>query len=703
MNKFQYLVILSVFLTGAPLQAVQTTRILIDSFSDWAEGRPQGTAVVEPGRLSTAPSFAPVAELKSAVLWAGALERNGSVLLAAGKPGAVWRLTPSGRLDKLTEFQEPDVYAVASGPKGEVYAAPSPGGKIFRLGDQGRFEEFYQTGEDFVWDLKVSPSGVLFAATGTKGKIHRITGKGQGQVWFDSDEAHIRCLAFDSGGNLLAGSSGRGLLYRITGRDQGVVLLDSGKDEIAALAVDSTGRIFAAASSGTGGSGGGGSSPERPRSARPAITLETDGESPLSSVAASSSTPGSDSVRSPAGSCTTDLYVLGRDLSPQKLREFKDDIAALAVSGNKTYAASAADGRMYQVNDGREIALLGGIEKQPVIALLGQGGILTALSQGRSRVWRSGPEGGGTYQSRVMDSKTFARWGAFRAQGEGDWTVRTRSGNTSDPDKSWYPWMPLDGGKIASPQARYLQFEVKLERGSLEQVEVFLLPVNQPPRIDLLRVLEPDTAYEVMLQPAPPPQPQGADQLAKGADGPPLPPARFQPSTVRGARSAAWQASDPNGDRLRFAVYLKREGEGAWELLEKEWLQPVFSWDASGWPDGAYRFRVVADDGLDNPEEGTLQTEKISEALTVDHTPPSAVIVRKTPLLVEIAVSDQTSAIAAAYCSTNGHDFEPLLPADGINDSLRETFLLRRKEGATLFFRVEDSHGNVTGLRILPD
>jgi len=680
--------------------AVQTERILIDHFQDWADGRPGGMAVLEPGYITPAPGFHKLAELNTSVIWSGAAEARGSLLIAAGKPGAVWRMQPDGKLDKLTGFNEPDVYAVAAGPKGEVYAAPSPGGKIFRLGSKGRFEEYYQTGEDYIWDLKVSPSGVLFAATGPRGRIHRIAAKGDGQVWFDADEPHIRRLAFDADGSLLAGTSDKGLLYRVTGHNQGVVLLDSGRDEIAGMAVSADGTIVVAANSGSGGG-----TPERPRAPRAAATNPegnpTAALSPLVEALR-------EAAKAPAPSQSkgaTDLYVIRKNLFPSKIREIKDDLVSLVAVGNTVYGASASDGRLYQITDGKTFGIMGEIEGKSVVGLLAQGPSIYALTQGQSQVWQAGtyPARDANYTSRVMDTKGFSRWGALDVTGEGDWSVRTRSGNTPDADKSWYPWIPLDRGKIASPAARYLQFEIKLNRGTVEQVEVFLLPQNLPPKIESLRALAPGTAFEPLAQPQPPPQPQTADQLAKGTEGISPPPARFQPSTVRGARSVAWQASDPNGDVLQFSLSIRKEGESRWDLLDDKIDAAVFSWDSSGWPDGSYRVRLVARDTPGNSAETALETEKISEIFTIDHTPPTAALVRETPKDVEIGVADSTSRIDGAYYSYDGHDFHPVLPQDGLNDGRREVYRIPRKEGRTLYFRAEDEHGNVAGVRVTPD
>lgn len=678
--------------------AVQAERQVWDGFAEWAEGTAKGVAIEEPGRLVPSRTFTRAATIDAGVVWTAAGAPDGSIVVGTGSKGRVFRVARNGAVSQLTEFTEPDVYAVAVGPRGEVYAAPSPGGKIFRRNTQGVFEEYFATGETYVWDLKVAPNGVLFAATGTQGKIFRITGVGQGEEWFDADEPHIRRLLLDGDGMLLAGSAGKGLVYRVVQKGRGVVLLDSGKEEITALAVGPDGAIYAAAVANPGGSG----PTDRPRSVR----VQPNSSGGLAVVAEGSPTKagvnggGSAGASNQPSRAACDLYVMQGDFYPRRLRELKDDILSLAHDGTRLLAGSGSAGRLYHVSGEGDFAMLGQIDAETVAAIVvGEGGprLLTA---GPSAVWTPAAAGGGTYTSKPVDSKLFARWGALRLSGQGDWRVRTRSGNTSDPDKSWHPWLPLDGDKVASPSARYLQFEVALARGQVEHAELFFLPQNQPPRIEALRVLAPGMAYDPIQQPAPPPQPQTSDQLVKAQDGGNAQPLRFQPLTVRGARTVAWQAQDPNGDRLEYAIYIRREGESVWELLEGRLDRPVFSWDTSAWPDGSYRVKVTVTDAPDNATTDALRAEKISAVFTIDHSPPVLTVRRQTSTVVEIDAVDATSTIAAAFVSHNGFDFKPVLPKDGINDSRREVFELAIEPGKGLFLRVEDSHGNVTGWRL---
>jgi hypothetical protein len=71
----------------------------------------------------------------------------------------------------------------------------------------------------------------------------------------------------------------------------------------------------------------------------------------------------------------------------------------------------------------------------------------------------------GTFVSSVFDAGRLARWGKMSwtatLPAGTTMTVLTRSGNTATPDGSWSAWSSVsNGGTIASPAARYIQYEI---------------------------------------------------------------------------------------------------------------------------------------------------------------------------------------------------------------------------------------------------
>jgi hypothetical protein len=96
------------------------------------------------------------------------------------------------------------------------------------------------------------------------------------------------------------------------------------------------------------------------------------------------------------------------------------------------------------------------------------------------------------YVSDVLDAKAVSRFGRLAWSGTGKLKLETRSGNTAKPGVGWSEWQaPValgklgggsEGGKIASPVGRYLQFRVALEDDAarVRRVTSYYVPQNQP-------------------------------------------------------------------------------------------------------------------------------------------------------------------------------------------------------------------------------
>jgi hypothetical protein len=110
------------------------------------------------------------------------------------------------------------------------------------------------------------------------------------------------------------------------------------------------------------------------------------------------------------------------------------------------------------------------------LALSAQGGPRrTALSADWARL-ASYPSSG-TFTSSVFDATRVATWGVAQ------WTatlpagttlsVQTRSGSTATPDSTWSAWATVtNGGVVASPKARYIQYRVILTTTDPSQTPV---------------------------------------------------------------------------------------------------------------------------------------------------------------------------------------------------------------------------------------
>ncbi len=187
-----------------------------------------------------------------------------------------------------------------------------------------------------------------------------------------------------------------------------------------------------------------------------------------------------------------------------------------------------------------------------------------------------------------LDAGRLVRWGALRSISKNA-TLETRSGNTLEPNKTWSEWQGVtktdsDESRVASPPARYLQYRAKLAQdGSLSRIEVIYRPQNQAPTLQFA-------------------SPLGGEFL-------------------KTKKKLTWKGKDPDGDSLRYRLWLSREG-GAWQPVElKKNSTPNYTIEADKWPDGIYRAKVEATDRERNPED-PRRDELISQPFTIDNTAP---------------------------------------------------------------------------------
>jgi len=564
----------------------------------------------------------------------------------------------------------------------------SPDGKIYQVGADGKTQVYFEPKEKYIWALVVAPDGTLYAGTGTRGKIYRVTGQGQGESWYDSNETHIRSLALEKDGALLAGSSDSGYLYRITARDEAVVLAGTGREEVNQIRVTPDGTIYFTAT------GTPSVAPKSPSESEKKASSSADSSlgslRDLLMINGEHTGGGIASIKE-AGAST--LYRLDASHYPQALWQTKETILSLAWNDHDgdAWVGTGNEGYTYTVTPHGDATRLGKIESDSITAMVvsGSNTILAASNPGRLFRLGQGTSQPGIYESDMVDSSGFARWGAVTvgASDPGAIKILTRSGNTAKPDKTWYPWLELGNGQAQSAPARYLQVQLQIGAGTVDRIDACYLPKNLPPHIDQIRVLPVGTGYTAIQSPTSSLPARSADQLLSSPDKPDAdskPQTRWQSTTARGMRTVTWKAGDPNGDDMTYAVSWRKKGESAWHDLATDSKDTVLSWDTSGWTDGRYELKVVASDAVDNaPGEG-LTDQSISRELVIDNTPPVIHITQKRDS-VEFIVEDELSGLQSVTTSTNGKDYQSLPPIDGILDTGTKRFRRKNSTGADAF------------------
>jgi len=702
---------LAVAMAGATATGANPERVTVDTYEEFTQGTSKSVSLNEEGFLSRSPEVREIEQVAAGQVWAILPDTDGAYLMGTSPDGELLRVFQDGRKEIVTKFKEKQVTSLARNSKGELFAATSPDGKVYRLPANGKPEVYFDPKQKYIWDIGFGADDVLYLATGTDGKIFQVASQGRGKVYYDSDETHIFTLAWEpKTGALLAGSGDSGYLYRVTGEGKAVVLFSNGEKQINNIVVDSGGVIFFSALGGKKGGGSSGSSSSSARlnnlrqlmAAAAERAKQNGGSKPTISVSPSSS---SDSKN--GGGEASKIYRLDETLFAEAIWSTDATVYTMQERGGKLYLGTGEEGYFYELTKDGEATLLLQVDGQTISAVM-------PMDQDRFALATSNPiklfltgkpnSGGGVYESQVFDSNSFARWGAVTAKTDGGRvTIKTRSGNTPDPDKSWYDWQDLaPQSQPRSPSARFFQVQLKILEGEVDRFEFVYLPRNLPPRIEEVLILPSGVGFQAIVPPPQPPAPRSIGQLLKiEEDEDPESlrrtyNVRFQPTLARGLRTAVWKVSDPNNDELRFTVYYREDKDEKWHLLAEDLEEPVISWDSSGWPDGRYYLKVKATDAEDNAPEDVQSHENKSKLLTVDNTPPKITIDSVAGGQVKFTVSDDASMLLSTTVSRNGYDFKPLRPSDGILDGKRETFTAELKAGELIFIRAEDEEGNVS-------
>lgn len=679
-------------------EAVRTQSETFEGYNNLSDGKLEGVALHWDGSLGVGPSlgnaFRPP---QGAVIWDIATAPDGSVYLATGGPGAIYRLNPStGDMKQVLDPDAPLVRAVHVDEKGNLYAGSSPDGRIYRIPPDGGFPEVYATlDSNYVWAIGADPAeaGAIIIAAGVPGRLYRIPAEfspgDAPEVLAETENAHVTAFAQAEDGTLFYGTGPGGHLVEKQPNEKPETLVELGRAEVREIFPLETGgvRIALFRSSERGG----GDSP---------------GGDPGDSSGGNSSNP----QGLPSG-----IFEVNEDGFVDTLLIGADEkIFSAALVAGELLIGTDTDGRLYRFADRFDWSLLGeskqGGEVSSIEPIHDQSAWVATSNPAAIYQLSYEPDAKGTFVSEVFDAEQKVRWGALISAGIGldgvEW--ETRTGNRSDPDSSWGDWQPLKGEKIASAPGRFFQFRGKFNnlQAIVRRVEAFYQLPNEAP---VFRRVEgiPVKLEAIPLPPEGPgratlPQLFGSKGNAKGSkhsngnngNGSVANP--FVVNEITGWLSIVWEATDPNHDDLRFRVYLRSLDQQEWFLLGEDLDMPFLSLNVSGFKPGYYEPRIVASDRMSNPPDMAKTSETRGQLILIDNQPPE-IVPPTTEAPYTFTVRDNFSIITAVSYRLEGSEARSLLPSDGIFDSREEVFELPHdagKPGASLFLEATDARGN---------
>ena len=718
-RKYLRLCVSAVTITTA-VNGSSTTAWEMNSFQDFIRGRFQGISLGRDGRLMLAPKMDAVFSSDQPVVWSVAAAPDGSLYAGTGHRGRLFRIDPSGKSTLVWAAEQPEIFAVAVDPKGTIYAATSPDGKIYRI-EGGKPSEYFAPQAKYIWSLAVGKDGALYAGTGDQGKVFRIVSAGKGEVYYATGQSHVTGLAVDRDGRVLAGTEPNGILYRISAKDKAFVLYDAALPEIRAISEAPDGAIYTVAMGGSLAKRIQGIPPGAPGTPGAVVTTATSTSISVTAESVQSGPeikPQPEQAKPPAvtaapvtatftpamdvsGVEKSAIYRINPDNTVETLWSSREEnVYDLLPWKGQLLFATDANGRVYRLSTDRKLTLIAQTNDAEATRLVRLGDAVLTATGNMGRIYRleDALETSGFYEAPVHDAGSVAQWGhiAWRvddADAAGI-SLRTRTGNSLRPDKTWSDWSaPLTipaGSRVPSPNARYIQWKAEFSGAQgknpvLENVSVAYLPQNTPP---VLKSITVTTQLAASGGPKPSPQASTAVYSITVTDTGDAPPAMSTGTPTQTPSRAAsqqisinWQGEDPDGDRLVYSLWFRGEGEREWKLLKANTHESSFTVDGDALADGKYFFRVVASDREVNPPAVAREAELVSSPVLIDNTPPAvtAGAPRRTAngVEVEFEAVDAASPLRRCEYSLDAGVWTPMESLDGVIDSTREKFVVR--------------------------
>jgi outer membrane protein assembly factor BamB len=729
-----------------PAHAVTARSWSASTEAEFARGTLDGTALDQDGRVGLAPELSTLWGPEQGIVWAVQPAGSDAAFVALSGPGKVLRVR-EGR-DPETWFEaveETLVTAMVANGSDEVLFGLSPDGTVMRAragdGSEIDVETLVETDALFIWSMLRRPDGALWIGTGVPGKLLRLGPDGEIETVFDAGEDPVRAMAPLPGGGVVIGTGGQGRVVRIDPDDRAFVLLDADETEIVSIAAADDGGIYALATDGAKQP-----SPQKPSPSAaaqgagavhvvvtpPPDERESQRETPERRPKAQPKRPQTFKTQPGGG-----LYRIDADGTTRRIWETTQDMPFAVVPGaSGTLLVGTGDsGRVHALDrDGRSARLLRIPSNQVSAMAIDAAGrvLLGGTTDARLEILGAGPRSEGSYLSPAVDAGSVADWGrllwdAALPRGA-SLRVQVRSGNTSEPDDTWSPWVDLgsagsdSAAETTVPAARWFQarFELSAARGDsplLRRIEIAYQARNRPPAVTGMTVEAPGVVWlrgptQSSFQVGPlvaddPIARKVSTSLRRGGR------AARATGTIRktyeaGARTFSWTAEDPDGDRLRYSLAIRQDGAEEWFPLAVDLGEGFHSWDARAMPDGVYRVRLTVDDSLDNPNGTHRHSERISDAFRVDNTRPSVgdheVERSDEGYGVRFVARDPGGSVAAVEVAIDGGEWKPLSPLDGVADSELESYrLIVQRNGEnpagarSMIVRVTDSSGNLGG------
>lgn len=391
---------------------------------------------------------------------------------------------------------------------------------------------------------------------------------------------------------------------------------------------------------------------------------------------------------------------------------FRESVMILKMipEEGKLIVATGNEGEIFRVDPvAGETTMLADLEPQQVPAMLRlpDGGLLLGTANAATLVrLDAGFAKEGKYTSVTLDASQISLWGTLDLTTDipdgATVAVETRSGNVQDPEHAaWSSWSkphvfafdpkaaPLTPRQmvIDAPPARFLQYRLTLTgngqvTGVVDRVAITYVLPNLKPVINTIQASYPDSPPAGGANPGGGSGGANANRMARPSAPSQAGNASAEEPEPQTNMNIEWEASDPNGDQLRYTLEYQPAGSKQWLPLAKDIEQNSHEWQTRRVPDGRYIIRVTASDSPDNPSTMALTASRRSDPIVVDNTPPAIeeikVVLDKGNITITGRAHDALSNIKSIHYGVDSTErWQPVLPDDLIYDSTTETFTIK--------------------------
>ena len=672
-NKVCLFLFISLLLL-ANLQAVEVKKIEVGVYSEFERGELKGTSLDNRGRLTIGPVVKTIKGPGEEFYLSLDVAETGDIFIGTGHHASVFRVSPEGVSEEVFKSDDLQVYALVALKNGDLYLGTAPGGKIYRVkkgakivtrNDGSIFNvkgetpepvkeedrksiELFSPDEKIIWDIKEDRAGNIMFSVGNPGGVYQIDQSGNGSKIFSAEDSHIISLFVTRNNAVLAGSGDRGILYRIENRKV-KVLFDSPLDEIRGICEDREGNIFFSASRGIHNQ---------------AVSEDRGADFEIEPIFKNKKKKTDKEVPEEKSI----LYCLHTNGSVETIWASTDEYIYSLVYDEKSNSAVIGTGnfgRVYSVKQDGSFTLVYESESAQVFKVVGKANRYTLIGNNTATIAQIQDtlDTKGAYFSEIFDMGIPSSLGKIYWDGangpKSGVALAIRTGNSNIPDKTWTDWsapfMESENSTIGVSQVRYFQIKAALNIATpgrfpyLDSFRVFYVQANLPPqlkKIDISRL----------------PGNPDKDKAAKKED------------KIQKALTIAWDAVDPNQDRLKYDLYLKKIEHENWILVKENLTTRKFDLLTELFEDGKYVLKVAADDSLSNPPDTARTNSKISPPFIIDSTAPVLENFSAKERTLGFRVVDTTSIIAHVLYSLDGDLWYPVFPRDMINDSKAEDF-----------------------------